>query len=126
MQFAGVTRLPDTPILSTLTNAYIQAMGWIDVASRDAIPAGGMLEVDATGRALLIYDLDGTVFATSAICPHHAAFLSQGSVSGDCIDCPRHIGQFHLPTGRQLRGPACPDLRTYAVCVEDGHVLIEV
>jgi nitrite reductase/ring-hydroxylating ferredoxin subunit len=101
-------------------------MSWIDVAHRGAIAAGGMLEVEASGRALLIYDLDGTIYATSAICPHHAAFLFQGSVSGDCIDCPRHMGRFHIPSGRQLRGPACPDLRTYAVRVDNGRVLVEV
>jgi nitrite reductase/ring-hydroxylating ferredoxin subunit len=67
-----------------------------------------MLDVEAGGRALLLYDVAGTVFATSAICPHHAAFLSQGHVSGESIECPRHMGRFHIPTGRQERGPPCP------------------
>jgi 3-phenylpropionate/trans-cinnamate dioxygenase ferredoxin component len=80
-------------------------MAWIEVASRGEVPAGGMLEVEAGGRALLLYDLNGTVFATSAICPHHAAFLSQGHVSGESIECPRHMGRFHIPSIRQERGP---------------------
>jgi 3-phenylpropionate/trans-cinnamate dioxygenase ferredoxin subunit len=101
-------------------------VAWIEVASRGEVPAGGMLEVEGGGRALLLYDLDGTVFATSAICPHHAAFLSQGHVSGETIECPRHMGCFHIPTGRQERGPACPDLRTYKVRVEDQRVLVEI
>jgi nitrite reductase/ring-hydroxylating ferredoxin subunit len=101
-------------------------MAWVDVAKRAAVPAGGMLEVEARGAALLLYDLDGAVFATSAICPHHAAFLSQGHIIGDCIECPRHMGRFHIPTGRQQRGPACPDLRTYQVRVEHDRVLVEI
>jgi 3-phenylpropionate/trans-cinnamate dioxygenase ferredoxin component len=101
-------------------------MAWIEVASRGEVPDGGMLEVEADGRALLLYDLAGTVFATSAICPHHAAFLSQGHVSGESIECPRHMGRFHIPTGRQERGPPCPDLRTYKVRVEDERVLVEI
>jgi 3-phenylpropionate/trans-cinnamate dioxygenase ferredoxin component len=101
-------------------------MAWIEVAGRAEVPAGGMLEVEAGGRALLLYDLSGTVFATSAICPHHAAFLSQGHVSGESIECPRHMGRFHIPSGRQERGPACPDLRTYKVRVEDARVLVEI
>jgi nitrite reductase/ring-hydroxylating ferredoxin subunit len=36
------------------------------------------------------------------------------------------MGRFHIPTGRQLRGPTCQDLRTYAVRVENGRVLVEV
>jgi nitrite reductase/ring-hydroxylating ferredoxin subunit len=101
-------------------------MGWVDVAHRAAVTAARMLEVEAGGAALLLYDVNGTVFATSAICPHHSAWLSQGSISGDCIECPRHMGRFHIPTGRQIRGPACPDLRTYRVRVEDGRVLVEI
>ncbi len=101
-------------------------MAWIEVASRGEVPAGSMLEVEAGGRALLLYDLAGTVFATSAICPHHAAFLSQGHVSGESIECPRHMGRFHIPTGRQERGPPCPDLRTYKVRVENARVLVEI
>jgi 3-phenylpropionate/trans-cinnamate dioxygenase ferredoxin component len=101
-------------------------MAWIEVAMRGAVPAGGMVEVEAEGRALLLYDLDGTVFATSAICPHHAAFLSQGQVSGESIECPRHMGRFHIPTGRQERGPPCHDLRTYKVQVKDDRVLVEI
>jgi nitrite reductase/ring-hydroxylating ferredoxin subunit len=101
-------------------------MAWVDVARRAAVTAGRMLEVEAGGAALLLYDLDGTVFATSAICPHHAAWLSQGHIDGDCIECPRHMGRFHIPSGRQQRGPACPDLRTYRVRVEDDRVLVEI
>jgi nitrite reductase/ring-hydroxylating ferredoxin subunit len=101
-------------------------MAWLDVASRDAVVSARMLEVEAASRALLLYELDGTIYATAAICPHHAAWLSQGTISEDCIDCPRHQGRFHIPTGRQLRGPACPDLRTYAVRVEGDRVLVEI
>jgi len=43
-------------------------MAWIEVASRAGVPAGGMLEVEGGGRALLLFDLAGAVFATSAIC----------------------------------------------------------
>jgi len=101
-------------------------MAWVDVGRRAAVTAGHMLEVEAGGAALLLYDLDGTVFATSAICPHHAAWLSQGHISGDCIECPRHMGRFHIPSGRQERGPACPDLRTYRVRLENDRVLVEI
>ena len=101
-------------------------MTWIDVAARNALGCGRMLEVEVSGAAVLLYDLDGSIFATSAICPHHAAFLSQGSLSGECIDCPRHFGRFHIPTGKQLRGPPSPDLRTYPVRVANDRVLVEI
>ncbi|SKA12900.1 naphthalene 1,2-dioxygenase system ferredoxin subunit [Enhydrobacter aerosaccus] len=101
-------------------------MAWIDVADRAALARSGRREVEAAGIALLLYDLEGALYATSAICPHHAAWLSQGSVEGEIVNCPRHMGQFHIPTGRQLRGPACPDLRTYPVREEGGRIWIEL
>jgi nitrite reductase/ring-hydroxylating ferredoxin subunit len=36
------------------------------------------------------------------------------------------MGRFHIPTGRQERGPPCPDLRTYKVRVENDRVLVEI
>ena len=116
--------MQNAPLVTT--NVTDRPMAWLDVAARDAVAGARMLEVEASGRALLLYDIDGTVFATAAICPHHSAWLSQGSISGDCIDCPRHFGRFHIPTGKQLRGPACPDLRTYPARVENDRVLVEI
>lgn len=99
---------------------------WIDAASREALGRSLLLEVEAAGAAILLYDVGGTVYATAAVCPHHAAWLSQGRVQGDVVDCPRHMGQFHIPTGRKLRGPECADLRTYPVRVQDGRVWVRV
>jgi nitrite reductase/ring-hydroxylating ferredoxin subunit len=36
------------------------------------------------------------------------------------------MGQFHIPTGRLTRGPACPDLRTYPVDIRDGRVWVDI
>ena len=99
---------------------------WIDAASREALARSSPLEVEAASAAILLYDIGGTVYATAAVCPHHAAWLSQGGVQGDVVNCPRHMGQFHIPTGRKLRGPECADLRVYGVCVQDGRVWVRV
>ena len=99
---------------------------WVDAGPRSAVSPGRMVEAEAANHAVLLYDIDGTVFATAAVCPHHSAWLSQGSVHGAFVDCPRHMGQFHIPTGRLTRGPACPDLRTYTVVVRDGRIWLDV
>ena len=99
-------------------------MPWIETDARP-LP-GQMMERELAGHALLIYNLDGHFRATSAICPHHAAWLSDGQISGGSIDCPRHMGRFHIATGRQLRGPHCADLRVYPVRQEGGRILIEI
>ena len=101
-------------------------MPWIDVASRATLAERRWMEVAAGRKAVLLFDVAGSVHATSAICPHHAAFLSQGSFEADMVDCPRHQGRFHIPTGALLRGPACPSLAVYPTKIEDGRVLVEI
>lgn len=101
-------------------------MAWADAAATNEIPPGGMLEVEVGRAALVLYNLPAGFYATAAVCPHHAAWFSQGGITGDCVDCPRHQGRFHIPTGKLVRGPECPDLRTYKVRVENGRLLVDV
>jgi len=98
----------------------------LDVADAAAVRRRGMLEVEAGGRALLLLAVGGAIHAVDAVCPHHQAWLSMGRLDGDCIDCPRHQGRFHIPTGAQQRGPACPPLGVYPVREEGGRVLVEL
>ncbi len=101
-------------------------MPWIAAARLDEVQAATLLEVEAGGIALLLYHLHGRVRATSAICPHHAAWLSDGGINGDCIDCPRHMGSFDIATGEQRSGPPSPPLPVYEVRVTDGQVLVDL
>jgi 3-phenylpropionate/trans-cinnamate dioxygenase ferredoxin subunit len=45
-------------------------------------------------------------------------------VIGDFVECPLHQGRFHIPTGKAKGAPACVDLKTYPVKVEDGSIFI--
>lgn len=99
-------------------------MIWTDAAAAGDVPAHGMLEVEAGGRALLLVASDGALHAVDAVCPHHQAWLSMGRVDGEAIDCPRHQGRFDLRTGRKLRGPECPSLGVYPVRVAAGRVWV--
>lgn len=101
-------------------------MAWIDIASVTEVTDAGMLEAEARGAAILLYDVAGTIYATAAVCPHHSAWFSQGGMDGEYVDCPRHQGRFHIPSGRQVRGPDCPALRTYPTDVRDGRVLVRI
>lgn len=101
-------------------------MVWIDVAARGdlVMPAG--LEIEAGGRALLLVESQGRLHAVDAVCPHHAAWFSDGRVEGGQIFCPRHMGAFDLATGVQTGGPPCPKLGVYPVRCEAGRLFVEV
>ncbi len=101
-------------------------MPWIDVTDRATLADRRWMEAEAGHAAILLFDLDGTVYATAAICPHHAAWLFQGSFTGEHVDCPCHMGQFHIPTGQQTGGPACDKLQTYPTRLVGTRVQVEV
>jgi len=101
-------------------------MAWVDVAARrDLAPSAG-LEIEVGGKALLLVEAEGRIHAVDAVCPHHAAWFTDGRVEGGRIFCPRHMGAFDLETGRQLAGPPCPSLGVYPVRCEAGRILVGI
>jgi nitrite reductase/ring-hydroxylating ferredoxin subunit len=98
---------------------------WHKVANAADVPAGGALQVRVGSELIAVYNLDGRLYATSDICTHRDAFLSEGCVEGETVECPLHQALFHIPTGKVLREPADVDLKTYPVHQKDGFVYIE-
>ena len=78
------------------------------------------------GRNVAIYNLGGRFYATDNICTHEHACLSEGFVVDDVIECPKHQGRFHIPTGKAKGAPVSQDLRTYPIRIEDGIVYVEL
>ena len=99
---------------------------WHKVANAADIAAGEVLQVSVDGAPVAVYNLEGTFYATSDVCTHAEAFLSDGFIEGDTVECPLHQALFHIPTGKVLREPALLDLKTYPVRHEDGVIYIEL
>ena len=99
---------------------------WHKVASARDVPAGSALQVSVGNEVIAVYNLDGKLYATSDVCTHQEAFLSEGYIEGDTVECPLHQALFHIPTGKVLREPALVDLKTYPVEQRDGFIYIEM
>jgi len=99
--------------------------GWVRVATIDALPLGSVTQVAVNGQPVALYNVAGTIYATSDICTHSQAFLSEGYLDGDVIECPLHQGTFHVPTGRAVGPPVTDDLPTYTVRTADGVVFVK-
>ncbi len=100
--------------------------GWYLVASTEDIDEEDVLRARVGELLLAIYNLDGEFYATSNICTHGDACLSEGVVIGDIIECPRHQGRFHIPTGEPKGVPATVPIRTYPVKVIDSQIYVAV
>ena len=99
---------------------------WRLVASTDDIEEEDVIGVNVAGAAVAIYNVKGKFYATENICTHAFAFLSEGVVIGDVIECPVHQGRFHIPTGKPKGAPVSVALDTYATKVENGKVYVRL
>ena len=101
-------------------------MTWREAATLDRLADKDVIGIEIEGRHLALYNLEGAYYATDDICTHAHAFLSEGYVEGDCIECPIHQALFKIATGEVLEGPAETPLRTYPVKCEGDRLLVEL
>lgn len=97
---------------------------FIALAKVEDLPPGAMYRAEYDGKAYLLANVEGTVYAVDDLCTHEDASLFKGSLHGDCVKCPLHGSRFRLATGEALDEPAEEDLNTYAVRIEDGRILV--
>lgn len=69
----------------------------------------------------------GHLHAVAERCPHSAASLAEGMISGGRITCPLHFAEFDLRDGTQHQAPrGCPKLATWTVTEAEGQAWIWV
>jgi 3-phenylpropionate/trans-cinnamate dioxygenase ferredoxin subunit len=101
--------------------------GWIDTGPVDRILPEDVAPFEHEGKQYALYrTADDRYYATDGICTHEYAELADGYVEGTIIECPMHNGRFDFTTGQAKAAPACVDLATYPVKVEEGRLLVKV
>lgn len=98
--------------------------GWVYLASIDIFDGPGVVGITVGDREIALYRLaDGEICATSNICTHGQAYLSEGWMTDEgCIECPLHGGAFDIKTGAGMGPPIDEDLQTYEVRVLEGEI----
>ena len=99
---------------------------WIKIAKVTDVPISDVQQCLVGNKCVALFNIRGKFFATDDICTHAHAFLSDGYIDEDRVECPLHQGLFHIPTGRAIAAPPTEDLKTYRVRIEGDDVLIEV
>ena len=100
---------------------------WIPIARVDEeIPEHGKaLELGRGEHHAALFKVGGCLYATSNVCSHQFALLTEGSVEGEYVDCPMHQGRFHIPTGAAQCAPVTEPIETYAVRVVGHEIQID-
>jgi nitrite reductase (NADH) small subunit len=83
-----------------------------------------MKRVEIGEVAVVLYNVDGEILASSDVCPHQGASLSQGDLDDGVIMCPLHAWEFDVRTGECVSLPEMRPLACYEVRVEDGFVSV--
>ena len=100
---------------------------WIEVCATDDIEAEDVMRFDHAGQTFAIYrSPDDRFYATHGLCTHEKVHLADGLVMDNIIECPKHNGRFDYRTGEAKGAPVCINLKTYAVKLDGGKVLIDV
>jgi naphthalene 1,2-dioxygenase system ferredoxin subunit len=85
-----------------------------------------MLAVKFGAFELALYDVGGEVFATDNLCTHAQAFLTDGTLAGEIVECPLHGGRFSVRSGAGLGPPIPCDLKTYPARVAEGEIQLQL
>jgi Fe-S cluster assembly protein SufB len=102
-----------------------KTVAFVPVCAASELPPGGMRRLEVGGRPIALYNVDGTFYATAAICTHEYAELTEGQLEGRRVRCPLHGSRFDVTTGRVLGPPAYKSLRTFPVRLRDGRVEVD-
>ncbi len=98
---------------------------WTRVARADEIPAGTGRVVEAGGRPLAVFNVEGRFYAIDNTCLHRGGPLGEGELEGSVVTCPWHAWQWDVTTGANVNNPAMR-LACFPVTVEAGEVLVEL
>ena len=97
----------------------------VPVCRRDGVAPGDFRCVEVEGKRILLYDVSGVVYATSAVCAHLGGPLDAGLFEEGVVTCPWHGWQFDVRTGESVFDPG-RRIATYPVSVVGGEILVEV
>lgn len=112
-------------------------MGRYVIGRVSEMPPGTRRIVEAAGRSIGIFNVGGTYYALRNSCPHQAAPLCLGAVTGmtlpskpgeyrwgrdgEILRCPWHGWEFDITSGRSIFNPHKTRVKTYEVTVEPGE-----
>ena len=98
----------------------------VKVAQTSELSPGSGKVVQADGRTIALFNVEGKFYAIDNACPHRGGPLGEGELNGEIVTCPWHGSNFNVKTGAVTRPPAATGVRSFVVKVEAGNVLVEL
>ena len=100
--------------------------GFVKVAKTEEIALGKAKMVEAGGKKIAIFNVDGSYYAIDNICTHRGGPLAEGALDGKEVTCPWHGSVFDVTTGEVLGPPALKAVSRYDVRIAGKDIEVKV
>jgi len=97
----------------------------VKVAMVEEVPPGEGRVVEAGGRTLALFNVDGRFYALDNACLHRGGPLGEGDLEGTIVRCPWHAWRWDVTSGANVNNPAVK-MPCFPVTVDDGVVLVDL
>jgi nitrite reductase/ring-hydroxylating ferredoxin subunit len=81
--------------------------------------------VEAAGRMLALFNVDGRLYAIDNSCLHRGGPLGEGELEGRVVTCPWHAWRWDVTTGANTNNPGVK-VACFAVRVEGDEVFVDL
>jgi nitrite reductase (NADH) small subunit len=98
---------------------------FVKVANLSDLAPGSAKVVEADGKTIALFNVDGAVYAIDNTCLHRGGPLGEGFLEGDVVACPWHMWEYNVRTGEKVDEPSLK-VATYPVQVEGNDIKVSV
>lgn len=100
-------------------------MARVRVGRSSDVPAGEGRVIEAGGRSLALFNVDGAYYAIDNSCAHRGGPLGEGELDGTVVTCPWHGWRWDVKSGANANNPAVK-MACFPVSVDAGGVFVEI
>jgi nitrite reductase/ring-hydroxylating ferredoxin subunit len=100
-------------------------MAFVKVASTTDVAPGTAKCIEAGGKQIALFNVDGAFHAIDNLCLHRGGPLAEGEIEGTFVTCPWHGWQYDVTTGQNVLDDD-EGVARYEVKVEGTDVLVDV
>ena len=97
----------------------------IRVAAVADVPIGTGRVVEAGGKEIGLFNVEGRFYAIDNVCPHRGGPLGEGDLEGAIVVCPWHAWRWDVASGANANNPAVK-VACFAVVVDGGEVFLDL
>jgi len=97
----------------------------VRIAAVADVPAGSGRVVEAGGKEIALFNVDGRFYAIDNVCPHRGGPLGEGDLEGTVVVCPWHAWRWDVTAGTNMNNPAVR-VACFPVLVEGDAVFLDI